>query len=98
MDGVGWCPRVDNDSRRLVREDLLESILESFLDKGWDSCVGVVRVSEIKTMGVRDHGVEGVLHAGQGLFHGVKGFLLFREKMVTAVGCKGNCYVELNQI
>ena len=39
---------MNNDSRGLVREDLLESILESFLDKGWDSCTGVVGVSESK--------------------------------------------------
>ena len=41
---------MDNDLRRLVREDLLESILESFLDKGWDSCVGIVGMSEVETM------------------------------------------------
>ena len=77
---------MDNDLRGLVREDLLESILESFLDKGWDSCAGIVHVSEIKTMGIRDHGVEGALHVGKGLFHGIEGFLLFREKTMTAVG------------
>ena len=39
---------MDNDSRRLVREDLLELILKSFLDKGWDSCAGVVSMSEVE--------------------------------------------------
>ena len=77
---------MDNDSRRLAREDLLESILKSFLDKGWDSCMGVIGVSEIKTMGIRDHGVEGALHVGKGLFHGIEGFLLFGKKTVAAVG------------
>ena len=96
MDGVGWCPRVDNDSRRLVREDLLELILKSFLDKGWDSCMGVVHVSEIETMGVGDHGVEGALHVGKGLFHGIEGFLLLREKTMTAVG--GVKHAEVNVI
>ena len=77
---------MDNDLRRLGREDLLESILEHFLDKGWDSCMGIVGVSEIEAMGVRDHGVKGVLHVDKGLFHGVEGFLLFGEKTVAAVG------------
>ena len=36
-------------------------ILKSFLDKGWDSCMGIVSVSEIKMIGVRDYGVEGAL-------------------------------------
>ena len=92
MDGVGWCPRVDNDSRRLVRKDLLELILKSFLDKGWDSCPGVVGMSEVKTMGVRDHGVERAFHVGkglfhgiEGLFHGIEGFLLLGKEMVAAV-------------
>ena len=87
---------MDNDSRRLVREDLLESILKSFLDKGWDSCAGVVHVSEIEMMGVRDHGVEGALHVGKGLFHGIEGFLLFGEKTMTAVG--GVKHAEVNVI
>ena len=77
---------MDNDSRRLVREDFLELILESFLDKGWDSCMGIVSVSEIKMMGVRDHGVEGALHVGKGLFHGIEGFLLLGKETVAAVG------------
>ena len=57
---------MDNDLRGLTRENLLESILEPFLDKSWDPCVGIVGVSEIETMGIRDHGVEGVLHVGKG--------------------------------
>ena len=77
---------MDNNLRRLVRENLPKSTLKSFLDKGWDSCAGIVCVSEIKTMGVRDHDVKGVLHVGQGLFHGIEGFLLFRKKTVAAVG------------
>ena len=77
---------MDNDLRGSVREDLLESILKSFLDKGWDSCAGVVGVSEVKMMGVRDHGVKGALHVGKGLFHGIEGFLLLGKKMVAAVG------------
>ena len=78
--------------RRLAREDLLELCLEPFLDKGWDYCVGVVGVSEIKTMGVRDHGVKGALHVGKGLFHGIEGFLLFRQKTVAAVGKESNIW------
>ena len=66
LDRVGWHPGVDNDLRRLVREDLLESILESFLDKGWDSCAGIVNMSEVKTVGVGDHSVERLLHFGEG--------------------------------
>ena len=62
---------MDNDLRRLAREDLLESMLEPFFDKGWDSCVGVVGVSEIKMMGIRNHGVEGALHVGKGFFYGI---------------------------
>ena len=86
IDRVGWGSRVDDHLRELVREDLLESILKSFLDKGWDSCTGIVGVSEIKMMGVRDHGVEGALHVSKGLFHGIEGFLLLGKKMVAAVG------------
>ena len=87
---------MDNDLRRLVKEDLLESILKYFLDKGWDSCAGIVCVSEIKMMGVGDHGVEGALHVGKGLFHGIEGFLLFGEKTMTAVGRVK--HVEVNVI
>ena len=75
-----------NDSRGLTREDLLEPILEPFLDKSWNPCAGIVSVSDVKMMGIRDHGFKRVLHVGQGLFHGIKGFLLFGEKTVTAVG------------
>ena len=85
-----------DDSRRLTREDLLELILKPFLDKSWNPCMGVVGMSEVKTMGIRDHGVERVLHVGQGLFHGIKGFLLFREKTMTAVG--GVKHAEVNVI
>ena len=77
---------MDDDSRGLTREDLLELILKPFLDKSWNPCTGIVGVSEVKMMGIRDHGIERVLHVGQGLFHGIKGFLLFGKKMVTAVG------------
>ena len=66
LDGIGWCSRVDDDLRGLTREDLLELILKPFLDKSWDPCTGVVNVSEIKMMGVRDHGIKGVLHIVKG--------------------------------
>ena len=77
---------MDNDSRRLVQENLLESIFKSFLDKGWDSRAGIVCVSEVEMVGVRDHDVERVLHVGQGLFHIFECFFLLGEKVVAAVG------------
>ena len=77
---------MDDDLRGLTREDLLKPILKPFLGKSWNPCTGVVGVSEVEMIGIRDHSVERVLHVGKGLFHGIKGFLLFRKKMVTAVG------------
>ena len=74
----------------------MESVLKSFLDKGWDSCTGVVGMPEVKTMGVGDHGVERALHVGKGLFHGIEGFLLFGKKTVAAVS--GVKHTEVNVI
>ena len=71
---------------RWCGKDLTNLFFKPFLDEGWDPHLGIVNVTLVEASGFGDHSVEGFLHVIQGSFHSVKGFFLFGEKAVAAVG------------
>ena len=66
LDRVGRHSRGNDNLRGLTRKDLLKLILKPFLDKSWNPSTGIVDVSEVKTVGVRDHSVKRFLHFSEG--------------------------------
>ena len=55
MDGVGWCPGVNNDLRGLARKDLLKLILKPFLDKSWNSSMVLHFRNYVNLIAVSEH-------------------------------------------